>query len=116
MDEVLITQFMGIGLSEAKAKETLKNSNLTNNLKMVIETASASSKELEGVKGNLLYNIASKIRPQISGRVPILAEYVALGKIDSEMRLSAAIGKSLCSSYLEICNFYLVLFILYTNL
>ena len=102
MDEALITQFMGIGLSEAKAKETLKNSNLTNNLKIVIETASANSKELEGVKGNLLYNIASKIKPQISGRVPILAEYVALGKIDSEIRLNAAIGMSVCPFLPEI--------------
>ena len=93
-EERLIEMFKSIGLSETKAKETLKNSHLTNNLQTVIKAASAKSNELNGIKGNLLYNIASKTKPQISSRIPMLSEYVALDKIDSEVRLNAAMGKS----------------------
>ena len=94
MDETqLIELFKGIGLNETKAKETLKNVHLTSNLRYVINAASAKSSELDGIKGNLLYNIASKTKSQIISHIPILSEYVALGKIDSEARLNAAIGK-----------------------
>ena len=88
----LIESLKSIGLTESKAKETLKNANLTNNLKCVINSAEQHSKDLGGSKGNLLYNIASKTKAQISHRIPLLGEYVALGKIDSEVRLNAAIG------------------------
>ena len=88
----LIDKFKHIGLTEAKAKETLKNTNLSNNLKCVINSAEKHSKDLGGSKGNLLYNIASKSKAQISHQIPLLGEYVALGKIDSEVRLMAAIG------------------------
>ena len=100
MDEnQLIELFNGIGLSEAKAKETLKNSHLTSNLKNAINAASAKSSELDGIKGNLLYNIASKTKSQIISHIPMLSEYVALGKIDSESRLNAAIGKLLLGHF-----------------
>lgn len=87
----LIEKLKSIGLTESKAKETLKNANLTNNLKCVINSAEQHSNDLGGSKGNLLYNIASKTKAQISHRIPLLGEYVALGKIDSEVRLNAAI-------------------------
>ena len=90
----LIEKFKAIGLTESKAKETLKNSNLTNNLKSVINSAEQHSNDLGGSTGNLLYNIASKTKAQISSQLPLLGEYVALGKIDSEVRLNAAIGNS----------------------
>ena len=102
MDETkTIEIFKKIGLTETKAKETLKNANLTNNLVRVIKYAMEKSSELDGTKGNLLYNIASKIKSQISHHIPLLGEYVALGKIDSEIRLNCAIGKELCNSYLR---------------
>ena len=45
MDEAqLLKSFEGIGLSETKAKETLKNPQLTNVLKDVIKIASTKSK------------------------------------------------------------------------
>jgi hypothetical protein len=96
MEETQIIElFKKIGLNETKAKETLKNANLTNNLVCVAKSALKQSSELEGTKGNLLYNIASKTKSQISNHIPLLGEYVALGKIDSEIRLNAAIGKEI---------------------
>ena len=96
MDETQIIElFKKIGLNETKGKETLKNANLTNNLICVVKAALEKSTELEGTKGNLLYNIASKTKSQISHHIPLLGEYVALGKIDSEIRLNAAIGKEM---------------------
>ena len=88
----LIEKLKNIGLTESKAKETLKNVNLTNNLRSVINSAEQHSNDLGGSTGNLLYNIASKTKAQISHQIPLLGEYVALKKIDSEVRLNAAIG------------------------
>ena len=88
----LIEKLKNIGLTESKAKETLKNVNLTNNLRSVINSAEQHSNDLAGSTGNLLYNIASKTKAQISHQIPLLGEYVALKKIDSEVRLNAAIG------------------------
>ena len=82
-----------IGLSEAKAKETQKNSNLTSNLVAVINAALEKCDDVDGTKGSLIYNAASKIKPQINDHLPMLGHYIALNKIDSEVRLNAAIGK-----------------------
>lgn len=87
----LVNLFVGIGLSEVKAKETAKNSNVSANLKSCINAASSvSSGETSKAHGMLLYHIATKIKPQISMQIPLLSRYVAEGKIDSELRLNAA--------------------------
>jgi glutaminyl-tRNA synthetase len=39
----------------------------------------------------LLYHIASKIRPQIKQHIGFLAKYVTEGKLDSEVRVNAAL-------------------------
>ena len=39
----------------------------------------------------LLYHIASKIRPQIKQHVEFLVNYVIEGKLDSELRVNAAL-------------------------
>jgi len=88
----LVVLFKTIGLSEAKAKETAKNANLSNNLKLAIEAAAkVASGGDSSNHGALLYTIASKIKPQVSGHLPLLAEYVASGKLDSEVRVQAAL-------------------------
>ena len=78
-----------IGLSEAKAKETMKNANLTKNLVVVVNHASKVGDV--SVRGNLLYNLASKIKPQIVAHLPMLSEYVVTGKLDTEVRVQAAL-------------------------
>nr|CAG4639800.1 EOG090X01EL [Daphnia pulex] len=85
----LVKLFVGIGLSEIKAKETAKNSNVSTNLKTCIDAASSAG-EISKSHGVLLYNIATKVKPQISAQLPLLSRYVVEGKIDSELRLNAA--------------------------
>jgi len=90
----LVALFQTIGLSETKAKETAKNGNLSSNLKLAIEAASeVTGKAATGdnANGALLYTIASKIKPQVSGHLPLLAKCVASGKLDSEIRVQAAL-------------------------
>ena len=89
--EDLVGLFQKIGLSESKAKETAKNTNLSKNLQLAISHASKQCGSDMEKSGSLLYNIASKIKPQISGHLPLLSEYVARGKLDSEVRVQAAL-------------------------
>ncbi len=81
--------FTSTGLSEAKARETVKNKRVSVNLEKAIERARGHRTDLVPV-GALLYHVASKLKPQCSSFVPLLAEYVALGRIDSEARVDAA--------------------------
>ena len=55
--DALVEKFLKLGLSEAKAKETVKNKNLTKNLLECLEWAGQDT-ELSGVRGNLLYHVA----------------------------------------------------------
>jgi len=92
--EDLVALFQTIGLSEAKAKETAKNANLSHNLKLAIEAAakvSGKAGDKDNSHGALLYTIASKIKPQVAGHLAFLAASVAAGKLDSEVRVQAAL-------------------------
>ena len=94
MEETQLMELLKkIGLSEAKAKETQKNSNLTSNLVAAINATLEKCDAIDGTKGSLIYNAASKIKPQINDHLPMLGHYIALNKIDSEVRLNAAIGR-----------------------
>jgi hypothetical protein len=76
MSEELIALFQGIGLSEAKSKETCKNVNLSKNLEALIKSPASQSKADLKPYGLLFYHIASKIKPQIYHHLDRLAEYV----------------------------------------
>ncbi|KAJ8880756.1 hypothetical protein PR048_017226 [Dryococelus australis] len=83
--------FLTIGLSAQKAKETVTNSLLSQQLKLIIEEANkcgAASEE----NGNLLYYLATKMSPQICNRSPLIVSYVTSKKLDSTQRLDAAIA------------------------
>jgi len=84
-----LEKFVRIGLTEAKAKETLKNKNLSANLVKVIDLA--GDVDISGTRGNLLYHAASKTKPQIWPLVPLLVSYITSDKIDTEQRLGAAV-------------------------
>lgn len=77
MSDELISLFQEIGLSEAKAKETAKNVNLSKNLESLIKQSKTKSSDLKS-GGLLLYHIASKIKPQIHHHLNLLADYVSL--------------------------------------
>lgn len=85
----LVGKFITLGLTEAKAKETVKNKTLSSNLSELVDLA--GGKDISGHRGNLLYHVASKTKPQIWGLVPIIVSYIVEDKIDSEQRLTAAL-------------------------
>lgn len=92
MSADLIETFVSIGLSEQKAKETLKNDNVTQNLKSAIEQAAKITPgPIDKDSGKLLYNIATKLKTQIKGHQSMLVEYVITRKINSEIQLNAAL-------------------------
>jgi len=89
--EGMMKSFTTIGLSEQKAKETLKNSSVSSHLKNCIDVGlSISPSGIAKSHGMLLYHIATKVKPQISVHIPLLSQYVVEGKIESELRLNAA--------------------------
>lgn len=75
--------------SEQKAKETIKNANVTKNL-------TAALKECNGVKlgdgvGMLLYHMASKIKQQVIQHLPLLVQYIVSKKLDTTLRVDFAL-------------------------
>lgn len=91
MDGSVFVKLLSIGLSEQKAKETVKNEKLCQLLIEIINEASKlSSNGISKPVGNLLYHIASKIKMQIKNKTNLLVKYVVENKIDSELKLNAA--------------------------
>ena len=64
--DTLVEKFVKLGLSEAKAKETVKNKSLSSNLSQLIDMA--GSADLGVGVGNLFYHVASKTKPQVERR------------------------------------------------
>jgi len=85
----LVELFKGVGLSESKAKDTVKNANLSKNLEEAI--TSTQNAKISQAQGMLLYHVASKIKPQIKHHIGFLAKYVAEEKLDNELRVNAAL-------------------------
>lgn len=85
----LIKQFISLGMTEQKAKETLKNSNVTNNLKLILKEFAGQSLQ-DGV-GMLLYHLATKIKPQIINHLQLLVSYIISKKLDTSVRVDVAL-------------------------
>ncbi|KAL1464363.1 hypothetical protein WDU94_004015 [Cyamophila willieti] len=91
----LIAAFLGIGLNEKKAKETLKNDVLSKYLKQVIDEANKIDKSSLQECGSLLYHLASKVKAQSSIHLPLLVKYIMSKKLDSTLRLDTALEYTL---------------------
>ena len=94
MTEDLVGLFQTyIGLSEAKAKDTVKNAGLSKTLEEVIGHAkqSEAAGNVSSAQGMLLYHVASKIKPQIKQHLPFLVSYITTDKLDTELRLNAGL-------------------------
>ncbi|CAF4936556.1 unnamed protein product [Pieris macdunnoughi] len=91
--EETIENFKKIGLSELKAKETLKNANVTKFLLQVINEVDVD--KLQPGVGLLLYHLATKIKPQIAGKISFISKYIVDGKLDSTLRIDAALEYAL---------------------
>ncbi|KAG2184551.1 hypothetical protein INT43_000460 [Umbelopsis isabellina] len=90
MDD-LIPLFVKVGLTEQKAKDTVKNKKLAPTFERVINEAGGAdgcSKET----GNLLYFLASKITKDAEPHLPFLAKKIASGDLKSTEQVSAAIS------------------------
>ncbi|XP_011874554.1 PREDICTED: probable glutamine--tRNA ligase isoform X2 [Vollenhovia emeryi] len=98
--------FQTIGLSEQKAKETLKNANVTKNLKLAISEA-AKHGPIAHDTGVLLYHLASKIKNQIIDKMEFIAGYIVEKKLDSVLRMDAALTYLLAnvSNVLDVAKF-----------
>jgi len=88
-NEELLKSFVELGLSEQKAKETLKNATVTKTLSSILN-------EVRGVAlgdgtGMLLYHLATKTKPQINERLPLICKYIVTKKLDSTLRVDKAI-------------------------
>ncbi|KAG6464393.1 hypothetical protein O3G_MSEX014481 [Manduca sexta] len=87
--EETIERFKLLGLNEQKAKETLKNSNITKILLAAINEVDLQT--LPSGAGILIYHLATKIKPQILSKLTFMCEYVASGKLDSTLRVDAGL-------------------------
>ncbi|KAE8744754.1 hypothetical protein FOCC_FOCC008570 [Frankliniella occidentalis] len=93
-NETDVQLFVSLGLSEQKAKETLKNVVLKNYLKEAIaagKTESDFTAWKDNGVGTLLYHLASKAKPQAAQYFPLVAKYISQGKLDSTLRVDAAL-------------------------
>ncbi|KAK9736174.1 tRNA synthetases class I (E and Q), anti-codon binding domain [Popillia japonica] len=88
-EQEILKSFVNLGLSEEKAKETLKNTNVTKILYFLI--SQAHNIILPEGAGTLLYHLATKTKPQISEHLPFIVKYIATGKLNSTLRVEKAI-------------------------
>ncbi|XP_076237813.1 glutaminyl-tRNA synthetase [Calliopsis andreniformis] len=86
-----IKLFQLIGLSEQKAKETLKNKQVSKNLKHAIIEAKKYGSITPEI-GILLYHLASKIKNQIVDKLLFFAKYIAEKKLDTTQRVDAGLN------------------------
>uniref|UniRef100_A0A673Y252 glutamine--tRNA ligase n=1 Tax=Salmo trutta TaxID=8032 RepID=A0A673Y252_SALTR len=86
-----LTLFTSIGLSEQKAKETLKNDALCSALKDAIAQAQRvlGVAGVDKATGTLLYTMASRLRDP--KRLGFLTDHIAQRKICTELQLAAAL-------------------------
>uniref|UniRef100_A0A671KYT9 Glutamine--tRNA ligase n=1 Tax=Sinocyclocheilus anshuiensis TaxID=1608454 RepID=A0A671KYT9_9TELE len=86
-----VSIFMSVGLSEQKAKETLKNEALSSTFKKAIEQAQGllGSASIDKTAGTLLYNMVTRLKDY--NRLSFLTKYIVTRKITSELQLSAAL-------------------------
>ncbi|XP_034287597.1 glutamine--tRNA ligase isoform X1 [Pantherophis guttatus] len=82
--------FVSIGLSESKARETLRNEALTALLReAVVQAQGILGPVIDKTVGTLLYNVASRLKD--SKRLGDLVEYIATKKIITDLQLNAAL-------------------------
>jgi len=95
--------FVSIGLSEAKAKETIKNKNLTSNLKKVINEFPKTDQPLTNY-GILLYHLASKLKSQDFKYVSLIDSYIFEKKLDTTQRIDCSLEylRSLISDKIDL--------------
>lgn len=92
-NEDKISLFQLIGLNESKVKDTLKNVPLSIFLSEIVDQAKTLNKGAEFEKNTkvLLYQLATKIKPQIKHHLKFLIENIVTNKLANETQLTAAL-------------------------
>ncbi len=91
--EDVTAQLLWIGLSEERAKQTIKNEALTKlllELIAILRKGGNSDEVLARDVGKLVFLAATTTKAQIRQHLPLVLEYLASKKIDSEAKLAAA--------------------------
>jgi len=89
MADEIVNLFMEVGLTEKKAKETLKNKNLSASFKNAIDFASSLGK-VDDKLGKLLYQIAGKVKDV--NHLKVLSEYISKRDLKSDTQINCAIS------------------------
>lgn len=92
--ENLLPKLVALGLSEQKAKETLKNVALTKILTSALEALAKDKKnvaELPKGAGMLIYHLCSKIKTQSLGHLGLLVSLIVAEKLDTTVRVDCAL-------------------------
>lgn len=92
--ESLLPKLVSLGLSEQKAKETLKNAALTKVLSSAfdgLEKKHAKVSELPKGAGMLIYHLCSKIKTQSLGQIDLLVSLIVANKLDTTLRVDCAL-------------------------
>ncbi|XP_055594275.1 probable glutamine--tRNA ligase [Uranotaenia lowii] len=88
--EEQISKLTALGLSEQKAKETLKNLNLSKTLLNALAYVPANHVYAEG-EGLLLYQLCTKIKQQSVVYLKFLVDNIVQRKLDTGIRVDAAL-------------------------
>ncbi|XP_076820133.1 glutamine--tRNA ligase-like isoform X2 [Clavelina lepadiformis] len=83
----LLTLFVGAGLSEKKAVETIKNKNVSATFEEAI-TMAANKCKIDKTVGNLLYQVATRLKDK--KHLPLLVGFICRNKITTELQLACA--------------------------
>ncbi|XP_014245016.1 probable glutamine--tRNA ligase [Cimex lectularius] len=81
---------LSLGLKEQKAKETLKNDTLTRTILELCDEVKKLGADHTDV-GMILYQFAGNLKPQIKQFVPFVVPYIVQKKLNSSLRIEAAI-------------------------
>ncbi|XP_056380755.1 glutamine--tRNA ligase [Hyla sarda] len=85
-----VSLFTSIGLSEQKAKETLKNEALSALLReAVLQAQAVLGPSIDKVIGTLIYNVATRLKD--TKRLGFLIGYIITKKISTDLQLNAAL-------------------------
>uniref|UniRef100_H3A9R5 Glutamine--tRNA ligase n=1 Tax=Latimeria chalumnae TaxID=7897 RepID=H3A9R5_LATCH len=86
----ILALFSAVGLSEQKAKETLKNESLSAALREAVKQAQGVlGSNIDKSLGTLLYNVAARLKDQ--KRLGFLVGYIVGKKICTDLQLNAAL-------------------------
>ncbi|KAG8435965.1 hypothetical protein GDO86_007166 [Hymenochirus boettgeri] len=90
MEAESVSLFTAIGLSEQKAKETVKNETLSLLLReAIVQAQKILGSAVDKVTGTLLYNVATRLKD--TKRLGFLVGYIASKKIGTDLQLNAAL-------------------------